>query len=103
LNHSKATAANVYLLLYPKSVLARAIDRDQSVLRRVWEALNNLSPKAIPREGRVYGGGLHKLEPNELGNVDATPIMKAVPELKDLAKSIQPSLFDHKVAQRNVS
>ena len=103
LNHSKATAANVYLLLYPKSVLARAIDRDQSILRRVWEALNNLSPKAILREGRVYGGGLHKLEPNELGNVDATPIIKAIPELKDLPKSIQPSLFDVQAAQRNVS
>jgi len=103
LNHSKATAANVYLLLYPKSVLARAIDRDQSILRRVWEALNSLSTKAILREGRVYGGGLHKLEPNELGNVDATPIIKAIPELKDLAKSIQPSLFDVQAVQRNVS
>lgn len=103
LNHSKATAANVYLLLYPKSGLARAIDRDQSVLRRVWEALNSLSPKTILREGRVYGGGLHKLEPNELGNVDATQILKAVPELKDLAKSIQPSLFDVEVVQRSVS
>jgi adenine-specific DNA-methyltransferase len=102
LNHSKATAANVYLLLYPKSVLARAIDRDRSVLRRVWEALNNLSPKAILREGRVYGGGLHKLEPNELGNVDATAIIKAVPELKDLPKSIQPSLFDLEAVQRSV-
>jgi hypothetical protein len=84
-------------------VLARAIDRDQSILRRVWEALNNLSTKAILREGRVYGGGLHKLEPNELGNVDATPIIKAIPELKDLAKSIQPSLFDAEAAQQNVS
>jgi hypothetical protein len=103
LNHSKATAANVYLLLYPKSALARAIDRDQSILRRVWEALNSLSTKAILRQGRVYGGGLHKLEPNELGNVEATPIIEAVPELKDLAKSIQPSLFDPEAARRNAS
>lgn len=62
-----------------------------------------LSTKAILREGRVYGGGLHKLEPNELGNVDATPIMKAVPELKDLVKTIQPSLFDLEAVQRNAS
>lgn len=103
LNHSKATAANVYLLLYPKSALARAIDRDQSILRRVWEALNSLSTKAILREGRVYGGGLHKLEPNELGNVDATPVIKAIPELKDLAKSIQPSLFDPEAARQSAS
>lgn len=84
-------------------MLARAIGRDQSILRRVWEALNSLSPKTILREGRVYGGGLHKLEPNELGNVDATPIIKAVPELKDLAKSVQPSLFDPEAARQSAS
>lgn len=65
LNHSKAIAANVYLLLYPKPVLDRAVSRDGAVLRKVWEVLNNLAPSSILGEGRVYGGGLHKLEPNE--------------------------------------
>ena len=94
LNHSKATAANVYLLLYPKPTLARAISRDCSLLRRMWEALNNISPSSILGEGRVYGGGLHKLEPSELGNVDATPIVDVAPELRTESRPVQPSLFD---------
>ena len=93
LNHSRSTAANVYLLLYPKPALARAISRDPAVLRRVWEILNSLSPSAILGEGRVYGGGLHKLEPKELGNVDATTIAAVVSELSGQARSVQTSLF----------
>jgi len=45
-----------------------------NLLRRVWEALNTLTPGQLLSEGRVYGGGLHKLEPKELANVDATVI-----------------------------
>lgn len=95
LNHSQATAANVYLLLYPKTGLARAMAQDQTLLRRVWEILNSLCQNSLLGEGRVYGGGLHKLEPRELGNVDATPIVNIVPELQKLTRPIQPSLFEH--------
>jgi adenine-specific DNA-methyltransferase len=98
LNHSKAIAANVYLLLYPKAVLDRAVSRDGAVLRKVWEVLNNLSPGAILGEGRVYGGGIHKLEPNELGNVDATPIVEFVPQLQRHARQLQSNLFDRESA-----
>lgn len=98
LNHSKATAANVYLLLYPQPALDRAISKDRAVLRKVWEALNNLSPSSILGEGRVYGGGLHKLEPSELGNVDATPIVDVVPELRIHSRPLQSNLFDRESA-----
>jgi hypothetical protein len=99
LNHSKATAANVYLLLYPKAVLASAILRDSGLLRRVWEALNGLRPSSILGEGRVYGGGLHKLEPNELGNVDAASIVAFIPELQSHTRSTELSLFAQEAAQ----
>ena len=83
LNHSQAIAANVYLLLYPKPFLKRAIENDRSILRRIWEILNNLNPDSILKEGRVYGGGLHKLEPKELGNIDANSILDHIPELRN--------------------
>src|SRR5205085_1445923 len=69
LNHSNATAANVYLLLYPKPELAIALKNHPELARTIWQKLNEIDSKAIVGEGRVYGGGLHKLEPSELANV----------------------------------
>ena len=69
LNRSNAIAANVYLMLYPKTAVADAIARDPALLERTWYALNSISTEALLGEGRVYGGGLHKLEPKELANV----------------------------------
>lgn len=79
LNHSKATATNVYLLLYPKPALARAFETNSDLKRTVWEALNEISMDKLLEEGRVYGGGLHKLEPKELGNVSASTVAEKIP------------------------
>jgi adenine-specific DNA-methyltransferase len=79
LNHSRATAANVYLLLYPKPVLARALASNPELTRKVWVALNVIKPTILIGEGRVYGGGLHKLEPKELGNLPADQIIALIP------------------------
>ena len=81
LNHSAATAANVYLLLYPKPALAEQFRHKRPLLRAVWQALNRISSEDLIGEGRVYGGGLHKLEPNELGNASADGILAALPDL----------------------
>jgi adenine-specific DNA-methyltransferase len=77
LNESTATAANVYLMMYPTPALTAAIGRDPGLIRRIWTVLNELTPQELLSEGRVYGGGLHKLEPKELGNVQ-------VPQLLDI-------------------
>jgi adenine-specific DNA-methyltransferase len=69
LNGSRATVGNVYLALYPTKLLAGALVRDPSLVRRIWTALRRLAPAQLLEQGRVYGGGLHKLEPRELGNV----------------------------------
>ena len=71
LNHSQATAANVYLLLYPTPVLAKALAANPTFVRTVWHWLNAIQSTELLDEGRVYGGGLHKLEPKELARVKA--------------------------------
>ncbi len=82
LNLSNATAANVYLLLYPKLALKRLIEERPELLKTVWEALTDISPHSLVGEGRVYGGGLYKMEPRELANAPADGIIAAMPELR---------------------
>lgn len=81
LNFSQATAPNVYLMLYPKPSLNKLLQSDVNLPRRVWQALNQITPDVLVGEGRVYGGGLHKMEPNELGNAPAGSILATLPEL----------------------
>lgn len=68
LNHSNAIVSNVYLMLYPKPVLKEALMHQPSLLKEIWQTLNNIDNEVLISSGRVYGGGLHKLEPKELGN-----------------------------------
>lgn len=71
LNYSKAIVTNSYLILYPKNHLARKIEDEPIILNQIKESLNRISTKTMLEEGRVYGGGMHKLEPKELCNVSA--------------------------------
>lgn len=93
LNHSRATAPNVYLMLYPKALLAAELKRNPHLLRSIWQALNQLPPQALIGEGRVYGGGLHKIEPAELANAPIDGIMQLTPTFsQNMGKQL--SLFD---------
>lgn len=69
LNNSNATATNTYLCLYPQPLLASRLREQPGALRKLWEALNAISKETMLGNGRVYGGGMHKLEPKELANV----------------------------------
>ena len=80
LNHSRATAPNVYLMLYPKGFLERAVAASVSLKRQIWDCLNDIGSEEMLSEGRVYGGGLHKLEPKELGRVAAAALAERLPE-----------------------
>jgi hypothetical protein len=82
LNHSIATACNVFLMLYPKPALADVIAKDPSVIRVVWKFLNSIDSEELLEHGRVYGGGLHKLEPKELRGFPADSLVSLIPELK---------------------
>lgn len=68
-NRSQATVANTYLAMYPKPALQERLDKDPGLMDRLWQQLNAISPEVLLGEGRVYGGGLHKLEPKELSKV----------------------------------
>ena len=94
LNHSRATAANVYLMLYPRGPVERALQDNPTLKRRIWEFLNEICPNVMLGEGRVYGGGLHKLEPKELDNVPATRIAELLPESARPREQKQVDLFE---------
>ncbi len=101
LNNSQATTANVYLMLYPKVSVERVLKDSPALKRKVWELLNEICPEAMLGEGRVYGGGLHKLEPKELGNVPATEIAGLLPESAQPQRGKQGELFEGAFAGRS--
>ena len=76
-NHSQAIAANSYLMLYPRLALDQFIGRDVERARQVWQVLRQIDARDITACGRVYGGGLYKVEPRELAAIP-------VPQLAEL-------------------
>jgi hypothetical protein len=74
LNLSKATAANVWLMLYPREEIEPKLNGNRALMEEILKALSEISPSDLLGSGRVYGGGLYKLEPSELGNVPADAV-----------------------------
>ncbi|MBK7382372.1 MAG: XamI family restriction endonuclease [Flavobacteriales bacterium] len=66
LNRSRAIATNGFLCLYPKPAIARLLQEDPRRELELLELLNSISAETLKRGGRSYGGGLQKVEPNEL-------------------------------------
>jgi hypothetical protein len=87
-NKSKATAHNVYLLLYPKPFLAEALQSDSALEARLFEALRRIDTNGFMSQGRVYGGGLYKMEPKELSQICSHSLSSVFKKLK--RKGIQP-------------
>ena len=76
LNYSNAIAANSYLMLYLKPEYKNKYSDKKKFLHEIWSALQEITTESLLSEGRVYGGGLHKMEPKELAKVPATSIAK---------------------------
>jgi hypothetical protein len=70
-NRSKAIAPNVYLMLDPKASLKALLDARPDLLPALFEGLKAIPASQLIGEGRVYGGGLHKIEPRELAALPA--------------------------------
>jgi hypothetical protein len=65
-------------MLYLKPVLAKVLLDKPELLKKMWPALDRISDEALMGAGRVYGGGLHKLEPRELGNALGEKILEVL-------------------------
>lgn len=75
LNNSIATATNSYYLLYPKPLINTQIKQRPELKRQILWGLNKIPTNALIEEGRIYGGGMYKIEPKEMGNVSAKEVM----------------------------
>jgi adenine-specific DNA-methyltransferase len=78
LNRSRAIATNVFLMLYPAAELADRLRGDTAAQETVLRLLTEIAAASFSSHGRVYGGGLHKLEPKELASLPAGEILEAL-------------------------
>jgi len=81
LNRSKAIGTNLYLMLYPRSGLASMLRAHPDRLMGVHDLLAQITGHELRGEGRVYGGGLNKIEPGELSRISTAAMIERWPEL----------------------
>jgi len=91
-NRSSAIGTNLYLMLYPQSALTAKLRLQPEFGAAIHEILRCVTGHELRGEGRVYGGGLHKIEPSELGRISAEPFIARWPELKSAVQR-QAKLF----------
>lgn len=91
-NRSQAIGTNLYLMLYPKNGLAMMLRQHADRTAGVFALLGQVTGHELRGEGRVYGGGLHKIEPNELARVSAEPFVRRWPDLTSVSPQ-QEGLF----------
>lgn len=86
LNESKSIVTNSYLMLYPRDEYKHCFANKETV-KLVWKILNNIPKDRLAKCGRIYGGGLFKIEPKELEAL-------IIPELDEVLSPQQRSLFE---------
>lgn len=81
-NRSHAIVSNLYLMLYPREPLAGMLRLHPARAGDVHAFFGMITGHELRGEGRVYGGGLHKIEPSELGRISAAALIDRWPELR---------------------
>ncbi|RJP33322.1 MAG: hypothetical protein C4547_12505 [Phycisphaerales bacterium] len=95
LNRSQAIATNLHLMLYRRSRLTAMLRDQPGRATSVHELLGRVTGRELRGEGRVYGGGPHKIEPSEWGRVCAASFVERWPELGACdARAETAGLFD---------
>jgi len=80
-NRSKAIGTNLYLMLNPQNSLAAMLRQHPDRAETVHALLGQVTGHELRGEGRVYGGGLNKIEPSELARISATSFVELWPEI----------------------
>lgn len=91
-NRSHAIGTNLYLMLYPQNGLAKMLRDNPDCTTDVFALLGQVTGHELRGEGRVYGGGLYKIEPSELARVSAAPFVERWPHLTSAVRR-QEALF----------
>jgi hypothetical protein len=79
-------------MLYPQNGLAVMLREHADRAADVFTLLGQVTGHELRGEGRVYGGGLNKIEPNELARISATPFVRRWPALTSAVER-QAKLF----------
>ena len=87
-NRSRAIATNLYLMLHVQGSLAAMLRRYPGRAKAVHALLGQVTGHELRGEGRVYGGGLNKIEPRELARISAASFVERWPELAATAASV---------------
>jgi hypothetical protein len=82
-NRSQAIGTNLYLMMYPLNGIAAMLGKHPARGAEVHQLLARVTGHELRGEGRVYGGGLHKIEPSELGRISAAALVERWPELQE--------------------
>lgn len=94
-NRSRAIGTNLYLMLYPIGSLAAMLRAHPDRAADVHGLLGQVTGHELRGEGRVYGGGLNKIEPSELGRVSASSFLMRWSELGESVRRTETaSLFE---------
>jgi adenine-specific DNA-methyltransferase len=102
-NKSRATAPNVYLMLFPTGALKEALRVRPGIAADVFTFLNSIDAEILRSGGRVYGGALHKVEPGELAGIPAGALGELIGTESPVASQLSLFQIHSPVSRKRVA